>query len=45
MFLIVRSKGAINLNFWVEFRKFNILQFPSNGHTLDHLVYDLHEKL
>ena len=38
-------KGAINLNFRVNFRKCNILQFPINGHPWDRLVYDLHEKL
>ena len=45
LFLIVRSKGGINLNFRVNFRKCNILQFLINGHPWDRLVYELHEKL
>ena len=45
MFLIVRSKGAICTNFWVEFRKCNILQFRTHGPPCDRLVYDLREKL
>ena len=45
MILIVRSKGTINLNFWMKFRKCNILQFPTHGHPWDRLLCDLHEKL
>ena len=45
MYLIVRSKRAIILNFWVDFRKCNILHFPTNGHPWGRLEYDVHEKL
>ena len=39
------KKGEINLIFWVEFRKCNILHFPTNGHPRDCLMSDLHKKL
>ena len=45
MFLIVRSKGAINMNFGMQFRKYNVFQFPTQGHPWDQLVFELHEKL
>ena len=45
MFLIVKSKGAINMNVWVEFRKCKVLHFPTHGHTWDRLVYEIHETL
>ena len=32
MFLIVESKGVINLIFGVEILKCNILHFPTHGH-------------
>ena len=45
MFLIVKSKGAINLHFWVEFRKCNILHFPTYRHPRGRLAYGLIKNL
>ena len=43
LFLIFWKNGEINLNFWVEFQKYEILHFPTNRHPWDCLVSDLHD--
>ena len=45
MFLVARSKGAINLNIWLGFRKLKSLQFPTHGNSWGRLGYGMHEKL
>ena len=45
MFLVVKSKGAVGLNFGDELRKCYILQFPTHGHLWDCPVCLLHSQL
>ena len=45
MFLIIKSKGAMNVNFGWNFENVRFCIFQTHGHTWVHLVYATHETL